>query len=127
MSYCRFSSDNWRSDVYVYEHYQGFWQTHVASNRVVGKIPNEPDWDLLKTDAKKWMSEHKAVMDFLENADRKPIGLPHDGESFEDPTLEECRDRLLELRTAGYHVPDHAVEGLEYEMQESENPNQFTT
>ena len=33
MSYCRFSSMNWRSDVYVYEHVAGGFTTHVAGRR----------------------------------------------------------------------------------------------
>lgn len=41
MSYCRFSSDNWKSDVYVYEDVGGGWTTHVAMRR--RKIQPIPD------------------------------------------------------------------------------------
>ena len=41
MSYCRFSSDNWRCDVYVYERSGGGWATHVAGNRHI--VPPIPD------------------------------------------------------------------------------------
>lgn len=41
MSYCRFSSMNWRCDVYVYEDVGGGWTTHVAGRRKV--VPPIPD------------------------------------------------------------------------------------
>ena len=35
MSYCRFSSDDWQCDVYVYADVAGGWTTHVAAVRFV--------------------------------------------------------------------------------------------
>jgi hypothetical protein len=41
MSYCRWSSDNWMSDVYVYEDVSGGWTTHVAGRRrPFGPVPD---------------------------------------------------------------------------------------
>lgn len=41
MSYCRFSSDNFMSDVYVYEDVSGGWTTHVAANcKLIPPIPD---------------------------------------------------------------------------------------
>lgn len=37
MSFCRFSDDNFKSDVYAYESAEGF-ELHVAGNRVVAHI-----------------------------------------------------------------------------------------
>jgi len=34
VAYCRWSSANWRCDVYCYASVSGFWVTHVANNRV---------------------------------------------------------------------------------------------
>lgn len=34
MSYCRWSSDNWKCDLYCYEDANGYI-THVADNRIV--------------------------------------------------------------------------------------------
>lgn len=39
MSYCRWSSMNWRCDVYVYEDVNGGWTTHIARNRVIFPPP----------------------------------------------------------------------------------------
>ena len=41
MSYCRWSSMNWRCDVYVYEDCSGGWTTHIAGRRRA--IPPVPD------------------------------------------------------------------------------------
>lgn len=43
------------------------------------------------------------------------IGLPHDGESFNDATPVECADRLEHLREIGYIVPDFAISALREE------------
>lgn len=115
MSYCRFSSDNWRSDIYCYESIDGVWEIHVAGNRVVGDIPPEPSLNLLKTDVDQFGKEHKAVMDFLDTAVREPIELPHAGESFTEGTAALAAERLLVLRTIGYNVPDYAIEALRNE------------
>lgn len=119
MSYCRWSSDNWRSAVYVYESDRGF-ETHVACNKVLGEIPQEPslaDLDRASTpeQLREWSDQYNAVMGFLETAERAPIGLPHDGESFNDPTPAACADRLEALRALGYHVPQYAIDELRAE------------
>lgn len=46
----------------------------------------------------------------------RPIGLPYDGESFNDPTPGECADRLEQLRAIGYIVPQSAIDRLRAEM-----------
>lgn len=121
MSYCRWSSDNWRCDLYCYEDANGGWTTHVAGNRVVGEIPREPDWDLLKpssseADKKRWMAEHQAVNEFLETAEYRPLALPHAGKTFNDPTLEAFKERLLWLRGLGYSFPDYVLDEIDEEI-----------
>lgn len=115
MSYCRWSSDNWRCDLYCYGSSQGY-ETHVAGNRVVGDIPQEPRWD--EEINEEWMARHKAVMTFLDTAERKPIGGPFDGASFTDETLEAFHGRLLALRAAGYRFPDYVLDGVREEIAE---------
>lgn len=39
MSYCRFSSDDYQCDVYVYQDGNGGWTTHVAGSRYLFKEP----------------------------------------------------------------------------------------
>jgi len=112
MSYCRWSSDNWKCDLYCYEYCEGGWTTHVAGTRIVGDVP-EVRWD-----GPNWMDTHKAVGEFLKSAEYRNIGLPYDGKTFNDPTLETFRDRLLYLRGVGYNFPDYVLENIKEEIAE---------
>jgi hypothetical protein len=110
MSYCRWSSDDWQCDVYVYEGC-GF-VTHVARSRVLGAIPptppmrNDPAWP------REFLLAHRAQMAFLATCERAFITLPHAGESFHDDTPGACADRLEMLRALGYNVPQYAIDEL---------------
>src|SRR5262245_39486685 len=91
VSYCRWSSMNWRCDLYCYEDVDGGYTIHVAGNRVDGDIPVEPKWNLLDGGEKgraQWLAEHGEVMRFLTTARRTSINLPHAGDTFREPTLE---------------------------------------
>jgi hypothetical protein len=123
MSYCRWSSNNWDCDLYCYEHVDGGFTTHVAGNRVVGDVPKDMDFPpagTSKDEVAKWAEEavvsHRAQMAFLETAERKDIGLPHDGETFSDPDLESFLARVTSLRDMGYHVPDFVIESIKDEI-----------
>ncbi len=101
MSYCRFSSDNFMCDVYVYEDCAGGWTTHVAGVRNL-----KPTSDPFTRKYHRWLNKkHKS----------KPIGLLHDGKQFSDSTPGECADRLCGLREMGYSVPQYAIEALREE------------
>lgn len=103
MSYCRWSSENWKSDVYVYEHCDGSWTTHIAGNRVVGEVPEEPD--ILNSPLDEWVEAHKHV----------PITLPEAGTTIKDDSPSDCAETLRRLRAIGYHVPQYAIDELEAE------------
>ena len=116
MSYCRFSSNNWNCDIYAYESCMGGWEVHVAANRIVGNIP-KVDYGLIKDgEYEKFSKQHKAQMEFLRNCKRKEIGLSMDGESFNCPTLIDFKQKMIELREAGYNFPDYVLEDIEYEI-----------
>ena len=116
MSFCRFSSDNWKCDVYCYESVAGGFVTHVAGNRVVGDIPQCPR--PTKENMEEYMTAHRLQMDFLDTCQRAPIELPHAGESFSDDDAGACADRLESLRAMGYHVPQYALDALRQEQSE---------
>ena len=115
MSYCRWSSNDWDCDLYCYQDGSGGWTTWVASNRVAN-VPKIGDMPVNKTRLKRWFKGHQDQMKFLETAKRKPIGLPFDGDHYNDPTLEAFKNRLLALRTAGYHFPDYVLEEVDNEI-----------
>lgn len=136
---------NWRCDVYVYEHVGGYWATHVASRRrVMPPIPDIPfSWlprfgAKLERGARKveyptaWHKRaahfvyriadlwHRLHMGCLDLIPLRPIGLPHDGEFFDDSTPAECAERLRYLREVGYIVPQYAIDALEAEAADME-------
>ena len=116
MSYCRFSSDDFVCDVYVYEHCHGFWAIHVACNRVV---PCEPMPLSLtdENDVNAWCNRIKEVSRIVDASEREPIGLPEDGETFEEPSPGACADRLDSLKAMGYVVPQRAIDALRDEQR----------
>lgn len=121
MSYCRWSSDNWRCDLYCYGDVSGGITTHVASNRVVGDIPEAPLSLIMEGKNEEFLEAHKKQMAFLGNAKRKPIGLPFDGETFNDPDCASFFVRLMELREAGYNFPVYVLEEVREEMMVGED------
>lgn len=120
MSYCRWSSDDFKSDLYVYASVHGCWTIHVAANRIVGEVP-PCSLSLLKTDGPEaYMAARKVRTAFMDTAEHVPIGLPHDGETFNLASPGECADKCAELATMGYHVPDGVVAALREEGAEVE-------
>ena len=88
MSYCRFSDDNFKCDVYAYEHCDGWFQIHVAGNRFVDKIPNFPSVNQSSEEFNGLYKERQRVID---KSARVDIDLMYAGESFELNTLEEMK------------------------------------
>lgn len=122
MSYCRWSSDNWKSDVYCYADVDGTWTTHVASRRRVGHIPEHPSWGDPIDD--EWMHQANAHHDAVAASELVPIGLPHDGKTFKDGSPGACWATLVMLKAAGYHVPQYALDALYEEAREREPENE---
>jgi hypothetical protein len=132
MSYCRFSSDDFRCDVYAYEHVDGGFVTHVAGNKTRGYIPRVlplPNYQLKDAASalkrlrygvwfRLWMWSYHLQSFYLEHAPRRALGLPHDGETFDDESAEACADRLVYLRQCGYRVPQYAIDNLRQESME---------
>lgn len=144
MSYCRFSSDNFKSDAYVYEDCYGGFTTHVAGNRYAfpplpslpigfcrvfgGKISPTSRRVVYPTRTKQILATvyfwiyaqwEKARQLTLDRIPRRRIDLPHAGKRFNDATPAECADRLEQLRRIGYNVPSYAIKAL---REEAANP-----
>ena len=116
MSYCRFSSDDFNSDVYCYEAVTGGFVIHVAHCRVVGDIPKAQHL-LAKETMEEFFVAHRTQLNFLETAEREPIGLEYDGETFVEDGPQEAADRLESLLEAGYQVPQYAIDALREEQE----------
>lgn len=112
MSYCRWSSDNFKSAVYVYEFEQG-WTIHVASNKMVGEPPFAEYMDVFsKMDRLEWARRYKERDAWMDQAERLPIGLPHDGKTYCESSPQDAAIRLNILKEVGYHIPDGVIEEL---------------
>lgn len=119
MSYCRFSSDDYQCDVYCFADVGGGFTTYVANNRPVldRMLPPEVPFDTEHAD--EWMCRYHAIMAWTSKAKRAQIGLPYDGQRFNDPTAIDAADRLQMLKDTGYNVPQYAIDALRAEADES--------
>lgn len=119
MSYCRWSSDNWKCDLYCYGS-ETCIVTHVAGRRRVGDIPDDRWADFIsgKITSEEYTKLYKAQMDAVEACEFEDINLPHAGETFEDDDLESFKARLLYLRGLGYNFPDYVLEDVDREIAE---------
>lgn len=121
MSYCRWSSDDWRSDVYVYESQDGF-VTNVAESSVVlaEELPEpirlQPGFTHEQFHV--WWKRQQAVADIVERSPTVKIGGLYDGATFVDPDPGACATTLRMLAIAGYRIPAGVVERLESEAAE---------
>lgn len=115
MSYCRFSSDDFASDVYCYESVGDFFAIHVAGNRVVPAEPLPPRVELSRESIPAYMARNEEVSRILDASPHVAIGLPHDGDFFQEPDAAACADRLEYLRGLGYVVPQYAIDALREE------------
>jgi hypothetical protein len=114
MSYCRFSSDNFKSDVYVYENIIGGYTIHVAQSRVIGDVPKIPN--LIEASLNDYMEAYTKQTEFMKTADYENIGLKYDGKTFNIDSATECAEKLIELRKEGYHIPDGVIDILVNEI-----------
>ena len=115
MSYCRFSSDNWRSDVYVYEDGAGAYVVNVAANRLIlPPVPMAPVRWLLTGWFPMWTFTlvHRLHTLSVRHIPRRLILGPVDGQTMRAGDAMECACLLHSLRLQGYRVPQAAIDAL---------------
>lgn len=120
MSYCRWSSDDHRSDLYVYPSREG-WSVHVAGRRAQvdrSTLPAITADRLADPDAwfDEWQARHQALSALLEDAEYTDIDLPHAGDSCDFDSPAEAADAIEWLAAIGFHVPDGVVDVLRAEV-----------
>jgi hypothetical protein len=115
MSYCRWSSDDFRCDVYAYESDAGFI-VHVANSMYIGDIPRVPF--ILDVSNEEFLKAYHAQHDFLKTAKQKKIGLENDGENFQYDSLPEMLGALRGLKNKGYRIPDWVFKEILIEITE---------
>lgn len=115
MSYCRFASDGFQSDVYVYESGNGF-----VINIAQYSLSNDWTYPSLfanaPTDEADFLVHATAVIqkqqEWMRTATRTKIKRLHSGDTFNIKDRQGAADRLMYLRGLGYHVPQCAIDGL---------------
>lgn len=114
MSYCRWSSDDSKSDVYVYESVNGGFDVHVAGNKVnfdrskLPPMPNIKDSDF----GEKYIERIKIISSLLEDAEIEPLNSKHAGKSYNFESPGETALALEDMKQDGLHVPDGVIEEL---------------
>lgn len=120
MSYCRFSTDCYQCDVYVYESVYDCWTIHVAGRRHHNPtIPLVPaDYD----EANGFIEWYKRQQEWLTHPDTTLIDLPEDnehvGKTYDLPSPEEAADMLQLISDSGLNVPEYVIIALREEQIE---------
>lgn len=121
MSYCRWSSNNWDCDVYVYEDVAGGWTIHVAGRRRKPITGPCPAMDFSGPDA--LAESYKKQREWLdgEGTDYEWEDLPEKWacESYNVPTPGEAANLLQQMLDDGLHVPVEVINELREEDNES--------
>ena len=112
MSYCRWSSNDFQCDLYVYHGCNGVFYINIAGYRTVYKSPLPERIAYSPENEKQFLERTKTMERLWEEADRVEIGLPFDGETFHEPDAESCANRVKQLISIGYRVPQGVVEAL---------------
>jgi hypothetical protein len=115
MSYCRWSSDAFRCDLYVYESCGGGFRVHVAASRIVGEAPHVDE----DAAPEAMSAQINAQLEFVTGAEHVAIDLPHAGETLVEPDLVALRARLVALRELGYRFPDDVLARIDAEIAEA--------
>lgn len=110
MSYCRFSTNNFECDLYCYQSDEGY-VTHVARIKTrpgtARPVPGET------------MDKYLGRL----SESTVEIGLPFDGVTFTDETLEDFEARLRMLRETGYRFPDSVFDMIREERLDDQAKN----
>lgn len=108
MAFCRYSSNNWMCDIYMYSCETGY-VIRVASLR----LKHEPPVIDAKDDIKLLELQIKKQNKFLETAEMSRIGLKYDGKVFYDLSCNEALDTLKMLHDEGYRFDyERIVKGI---------------
>lgn len=123
ISYCRWSTDDFQCDLYVYEDVGGYWSINVAGRRLVWHEGFLPEPVNVSADPTGFFERMSEVMDLMrhdgedcEAYHREDIDLPHAGAHFAEATPGDAADRLEELRDLGYRFPEQVITELRQEQ-----------
>ena len=118
MSYCRFSTEDFRCDFYAYEADDGY-HLHVAGNRVVWDPPQSPyDPENRYLPADEFNRINRGYHESLRKAPREPIELEGAGGYHVFTTLRELRDSIADHVQRGFQAPEWLLPSIDEQMEE---------
>lgn len=136
MSYCRWSSDDYTCDAYVWADCDGGWRTEIASRRRVWHIKLPPRVTLpvgaahspeRSAWAEAWASRSSVMAALVDNESNwswLDLSEPEGGRSYWHDTPSETADNLERLRNLGVTVPQGAIDAL---REEATTPTEART
>lgn len=119
MSYCRWSTNDFQCDLYIFDVGYGI-SINIAGNRVKFSepLPEKVAFDIENLGP--YTDRDREVSRIVQNSERENINLPYAGEAFV-LSPEETINFLHELRELGYRFPDYVIETIQEEIDEEES------
>ena len=128
MSYVRFSTDGFRSDVYAYESNRGY-EIHVASVRY-SSFPSPaaplPGREANEAALQDWADDQRRYHQELRKMSTAAIADEHAGGHYTFDDLDDLLGMLYKLKRRGFQVPDSAFSAIEAEIRADEEENAFS-
>jgi len=119
MSYCRFSSDGFTSDAYVYESVMGGYAVHFAKKK---RVFSEEFPELsIKDDAETFKEKIEAQKLALKTSKMESIENKYAGKSFNISSLKELYWLLQDAEKHGMRIPKTCLQIISEEMEEEMN------
>lgn len=128
MSFARFSSDDFTSDIYAYvDASTNMITVHIATARhnfdrsTLPGITANPITDT-ELYSEQWIERHTALMEAIRSSEDMIVYKDeYAGRSYFNLTASEAIELLDELEKRGYHIPDGTREAIQEETDLSED------
>lgn len=119
VSFCRWSSDDFQCDAYVWADVTGGFRTEIAGRRPIidraalPTVPSPDDPDF----GDRFVERHVALNAQLDAAHEAnsyiDLPEPDGGRSYWHDSAAECAANLRRLQAAGFNIPDEAIAALD--------------
>lgn len=119
MAYCRWSSDNWNSDVYVFEHYNGLYCIMVRGSVYPKEFPVKPNAGEMGEE--EYAQKLREYGKLLVEVKMEKFDMPLAGQTIELSSLPQLYEKLIWMQQSGYNVPQFALDTIFKEMKEMEH------
>lgn len=114
MSYCRWSTDDYQCDLYVYDHYDGYISINVAGRRRVPSKPLPPKIPLTKDNVDAYLARDKYIRENCYPEDCEWVNVPEKwaGKSFCIYDHEEAAQLVMQMMQDGVVCPKELPQWL---------------